>query len=498
MSLLLATSKSEQWAYSSQQVKDHEGSAIRECGENLYKLMQRAGESAFRSWQSFNAQQTLVLVGNGNNAGDGYEVAKLIMKADRHVVVCAVNSDKTLNGDAQKARQNWIESGGEVSDFSHELVNDCDVIIDALLGTGLENNVRDSFVEIINAANQSGKPILSIDVPSGINADTGRPQGTAIQATKTITFVGIKQGLTTAAGKQYVGELLFDDLGIAQQFMKLAIPSARIININSFQALASRDISSHKGSHGKLLCIGGNKGTSGAIRLSSEAALRAGAGMVKVYTHETSIVPVSQGRPELMITSHDLESALEWATCVIIGPGLGQDDWAKEAFNKVLQYCNINNLPLVMDADALNLLAKQSSFSELNNCILTPHPAEASRLLGLSTSDIESNRFWHTRQCAINYKATCILKGAGTIIDNSEDAWVCEDGNPALAVGGSGDVLTGVIGALLAQGLSSDEAACYGVTLHAKAGDMASNKDGQRGMLASDLFDYVRALINNK
>ena len=161
-----------------------------------------------------------------------------------------------------------------------------------------------------------------------------------------------------------------------------------------------------------------------------------------------------------------------------------------------MQYCQNNKMPLVIDADALNLLAKQASSYVLEQCVLTPHPGEASRLLSVSTSDIESDRFNYVRLCAKRYNATCVLKGAGTLIDNAQHTWVCEDGNPALAVGGSGDVLTGIIGALLAQGLTIDEAARYGVTLHAKAGDIASERDGQRGMLPSDLFPVVRELVN--
>jgi NAD(P)H-hydrate epimerase len=218
--------------------------------------------------------------------------------------------------------------------------------------------------------------------------------------------------------------------------------------------------------------------------------------MVKVYTHESAITPISMGRPELMVHSNNLSQALEWASCVVIGPGLGDDEWAQHTFDEVMNYCQSNNMVLVIDADALNLLAKHVSSYSLSQCILTPHPGEASRLLSLSIKDIESDRFSYARQCAKRYTATCVLKGAGTLIDNGTNTWVCENGNPALAVGGSGDVLTGIIGALLAQGLDIDEAACYGVTLHAKAGDIASERDGQRGMLPSDLFPIVRELVN--
>ena len=498
MSLLISSSKVKQSVYLAQQVREHEGNAAKVSGCDLYTLMERAGHAVFLNWKTLNAQQTLVLVGSGNNAGDGYIAANLIKQADRHVVVCAVDKNKELTGDAAKAQKYWIDNGGEIFNFNADALDECDVIIDALLGTGLENTVRDNVAAIINAANESAKPILSIDVPSGINADTGQPLGIAIKATKTITFVGVKQGLTTAAGKQYAGELIFDDLAIGESFVELASPSGKLININSFTGLGSRALNSHKGSYGKLLCIGGNQGMAGAIRLCSEAALRAGAGMVKVYTHETSTMPVSFGRPELMVSSHNLQQALEWASCAVIGPGLGEDKWAQNTFNEVIEYCTRNNMPLVIDADALNLLATQASPKIHSRCVLTPHPGEASRLLNVTTKEIESDRFNYVQHCAKRYSAVCVLKGAGTLIADGKHTWICEEGSPALAVGGSGDALTGIIGALLAQGLACDEAACYGVTLHAKAGEIAGEQAGERGMLPSDLFCIVRRLINKK
>lgn len=482
--------------FTAQQVRDNEALAAKNSHCDLFTLMQRAGEAVYKQWQLFDVQHTLVIVGHGNNAGDGYVVARLIMQSGKKVTVCAAEPDKTLNGDAAKAQQLWTEAGGVVSHFTKDALNKCDIVIDALLGTGLNSAVRDNFTNIINAVNNSGKPVISIDIPSGIEANTGQPLGCAVQATSTVTFVGIKQGLTTTAGKQHSGKLVFDDLAIGDAFTCIAQSSGTLININSFKGIATRAINSHKGSHGKLLCVGGNQGTAGAIRLSSEAALRTGAGMVRVYTHESSIAPISIGRPELMVSSNNLHQALEWASCVVIGPGLGQNEWAQQTFDEVMQYCQNNKMPLVIDADALNLLAKQASSYMLEQCVLTPHPGEASRLLSVSTSDIESDRFNYARLCAKRYNATCVLKGAGTLIDNAQHTWVCEDGNPGLAVGGSGDVLTGIIGALLAQGLNIDEAARYGVTLHAKAGDIASERDGQRGMLPSDLFPIVRELVN--
>lgn len=482
--------------YTEDQVRSYEVEAAKQCGIDLFTLMQRAGESVYKQWQSFNAKLTLIIAGNGNNAGDAYIAARLIKDSGAEVKVCAIDPAKTLSGDAAKAKQLWLDNGGIVNEFAKSDLDCCDCVIDGLLGTGLNSPVRENYCEIITAINQSEKPVLSIDVPSGIDANTGEVLGAAIQATKTLTFIAIKQGLSTGTGKQHAGELILDELAIEDTFSQLASPCAHLINIDSFKRLGSRALNSHKGNHGKLLCVGGNQGTAGAIRLSSEAALRAGAGMVKVYTHQSSIMPISIGRAELMVMSENLEQALEWASCVVLGPGLGQDEWAKKTFCTVMHYCQEHNTPLVLDADALNLLAENASAYTLAQCVLTPHPGEATRLISKNTSEIESNRFGSVRLCAKRYNATCILKGAGSLIDNGKSTWVCENGNAALAVGGSGDVLTGIIGALLAQGLSIDEAARYGVTLHARAGEVAAEEQGQRGMLPSDLFQIVRSLIN--
>lgn len=489
-----------QQLFLAQQVRQHEAKAAALAGVSMFTLMERAGHAVFSQCIEHvpNAQRYFILVGYGNNAGDGYIVASLAKQAGKEVVVLAGDTDRRLTGDALTAQQRWQALGGEVESYTQGRLNNADIIIDGLLGTGINSQVRGPFLTMIEDANAQPSTIVAIDLPSGIDADTGLPLGIAIQADITVTFVGIKQGLVTGAGRSAAGKLVFNDLGIAEPFAKLANASATLINITSFKPLAARSRNSHKGNHGKLLCVGGNQGTSGAIRLSSEAALRTGAAMVRVYTHQSSVHVVSSGRPELMVSCDSLSAALDWANCVIIGPGLGQDSWAQIAFEQVMQYCLANNLPLVIDADGLNLLAKHTLEYRLKNCIITPHAGEASRLMQVSIAEIEANRFHSATALAKRYTSTCVLKGAGSLIANGQQTWLCENGNPALAVGGSGDVLTGIIGALLAQGLAADQAACYAVTLHAKAADILAEREGERGMLPSDLFAIVRQLINGK
>jgi NAD(P)H-hydrate epimerase len=486
--------------YRADQVRDNEKSAAKQSGCEMYTLMLRAGKCVFEQCQLQmpNTDRYLVLVGHGNNSGDGYIAACEAKNAGKHVVVCAVEPGRELSGDAKRAQDSWLTAGGSVEAFSPEELNKCDIVVDALLGTGTNSMLRAEYAAIIDAVNSSDKPVVSIDVPSGLEADTGQSMGRCIQADMTVTFVGIKPGLVTGAGKQSCGKLVYDDLGIGKAFINMARSTATIIELENFAEMAPRQINSHKGSYGRLLCIGGNKGTAGAIRLAGEAALRCGTGLVKVYAHEESKIQINSGRPELMVITDNLDDALEWATCVVIGPGLGQDDWSRNAFEKTLQYCESNKMPMVIDADALNMLSRHSGSFNIGQCVITPHSGEAARLINDSVDVIEGDRFNASRVLSQRYHSTCILKGAGSIIDDENHAWVCQHGNPGMATAGMGDVLSGVLGALLAQGLPSALACKYGVCLHARAGDYLAEQYGQRGLLASDLFDALRALINNR
>jgi len=484
--------------YRADQVRLHEQAAAAKMGIDMFSLMQRAGASVYQHCVSLfpNIDNYLILVGIGHNAGDGYVAALTAANAGKNVTVCAVEPDREVKGDVAKAKHAWLASGGKVSAYSSDALEKADVVIDALLGTGINGVIRHEFASIINDLNDSECPVVSVDVPSGLDANTGDSLGECVQATATVTFVGIKLGLTTGAGKQACGELIFEDLGIGKVFSDLARSDASALDFKHFRGLAPRPVHSHKGTYGRLLCIGGNKGMSGAIRLSSEAALRTGTGLVKVFAHEDSVQQVSSGRPELMVSSSGLNEALEWATCIVIGPGLGQNEWSKATFDTVMEYCQKHAKPIVIDADALNLKAVNATFVALPDCVVTPHVGEAARLLNVSVEEIEANRFNYARQCAQRYDATCVLKGAGSIVDNQEHSWVCRHGNPGMATAGMGDVLAGILGSLMSQGLDTDMACQYGVSIHAKAGDIVAQENGQRGLLASDLFNTVRVLIN--
>jgi hydroxyethylthiazole kinase-like uncharacterized protein yjeF len=484
--------------YRADQVRLHEQTAAKTMGIDMFSLMQRAGASVYQHCVSLfpNVDNYLILVGIGHNAGDGYVAALSAANAGKNVTLCAVEPNRDVHGDVERARDAWLASGGKVQTFEPEFLDKADIIVDALLGTGINGVIRAEFAELIDLVNQASQPVISVDVPSGLDANTGASLGECVQATATITFVGIKLGLTTGAGKQSCGKLIFEDLGIGKAFADVARSDASALDFKHFKGLAPRPVHSHKGTYGRLLCVGGNKGMSGAIRLSAEAALRSGTGLVKVYTHQDSERQISSGRPELMVSSAGLQQALEWATCIVVGPGLGQDEWSKTTFDAVMEYCQQNSKPIVIDADALNLKAVNTTFVSLTDCVITPHVGEAARLLNVSIEEVEGNRFNYARQCAQRYDAVCVLKGAGSIVDNQTHSWVCRHGNPGMATAGMGDVLAGILGSLMAQGLNKDMACQYGVSIHAKAGDIVAEEFGQRGLLASDLFSTVRILIN--
>lgn len=497
---------------SAEQVRTLEAKAAKAEGVSMFELMSRAGEASFQAMLSHwpEAKKILVFAGNGNNGGDAYIVATLAQKAGLKVTVVCENSQRKLLGDGGIAQRNWLKGGGACLHFKQVKFVGFDLIVDGLLGTGITGNVTQIFQQQIQHINQSGLPILALDVPSGLDADTGQPLPIAIQATTTVSFIGVKSGLITGRGKHHTGELIYADLGIGKAFYQLTTAKAQVMDWLMLPSLGQRPVHANKGTFGKLLCIGGNAGMAGAIRLTAEAALRAGSGMVKVYCHSKSVEQVAAGRPEIMLVAaqkvkHDLAKALDWATAVAIGPGLGQDIWADEIFSELIDYLAVNPKPLTLDADALNLLANHvvdtktmSVVAGLPNCVVTPHSGEGARLLETHVNMIEQDRYKACIQIAKKYQVTCVLKGAGSLITGPESqyVWVCKGGNPGMATAGMGDVLTGIIAGLLSQYISAEKAAAYGVCIHAEAGDRNASESGQRGMMASDLFLSIRNIVN--
>ncbi len=480
--------------YSAAQTRQLDKIAIEREGIAGYTLMQNAGKAAFMLLRSRwpRARRVTVVCGPGNNGGDGYVVARLAHEAGLDTTVVALADRGRLRGDALKACQDWEAIGLGVVPFSETQLKGSDVIVDALFGTGLERKIGDEWcktIEVINAPPRI--PVLAVDIPSGLHADSGRPLGAVVHADVTITFVGLKTGLFTGEGPDHCGEIVFNDLGVPSEVYAAVTPVARRLTARSLIGLfRRRRRSAHKGDLGHVAVIGGAEGMPGAVRLAGEAAYRAGAGLVTVATHPAHAADINCTRPELLVCAIEdartLRAALQRATVIAVGPGLGQGDWGRMVLAVALE----SSVPKVVDADALNILAAEPD--RRDDWILTPHPGEAARLLGITSVQVQAQRLDAVRALCERFGGVCVLKGAGTLIADSAEGsiWLCDAGNPGMASGGVGDVLTGLVAALLAQGLQSLAAARLGVWTHAVAGDDAAAQAGEIGLVASDLMPF--------
>jgi hydroxyethylthiazole kinase-like uncharacterized protein yjeF len=483
--------------YRAEQVRQLDAAAIGRFAIPGMTLMENAGAAAWALLASQwpGAQHITVLCGAGNNAGDGYVIARLAAAAGRRVRVIALREPDRLGGDAGTAAQRFLETGQPVQAWSGGSLGEAEVIVDALLGTGLDREVTGAYREVIDAANVSDAALLAVDIPSGLHADTGAVMGTAAKADHTISFIGLKQGLFTGQGREFCGTVHFGDLGVPPGVYEGITPASTRIDLGALSAwLSPRRRTAHKGAFGHVLVIGGDYGFAGAARMAGEAAARTGAGLVSVATRPEHAFTLTMARPELMARgvdkAADLNPLLARANVAAPGPGLGQSDWSQ----RLLARCLESELPLVVDADALNLLAREPAAR--GNWVLTPHPGEAGRLLGCSAADVEADRFAAIRALGEKYGGVIVLKGSGSLVlDEEGGCAVCDGGNPGMASGGMGDVLTGVIAGLLAQGLPAGRAAVLGVCLHAAAADRAAG-EGERGLLATDLLPWIRRLAN--
>jgi NAD(P)H-hydrate epimerase len=483
--------------YSVAAVRAIDRTAIEDQGIPGYTLMTRAGAAAVSEARAKfpDAKRWQVVCGAGNNAGDGYVVARLAARAGIGVSVIALVDPGALKGDAAKAYADFAAEGGAVAAWAGQLDPEAELIFDGMLGSGLERDVEGEFALAVAAVNSHAAHVVALDIPAGIHGDTGKVMGFAVRAELTITFVGLKAGLFLGDGPEYSGTVAFADLGVPPQCRHACEAAFRRIDDDRMRrTLAPRRRTAHKGDFGHVLVVGGGPGMPGAVRLCGEAALRAGAGLVSVATHPEHASLVVASRPELM--SHAIENAeqlgplLEQADVVAFGPGLGKSGWAAEIYQRLAG----DKHPAVWDADALNWLSRQPQAVE--GRIITPHPGEAARLLDSDTAAVQADRSESLASLRERYGGVAVLKGSGTLVSSaSGPAWLCTAGNPGMAAPGMGDVLTGVIAALLAQGLAPEDAAAVGVAAHAQAGDVAA-ESGERGLMASDLLGQLRQVIN--
>lgn len=437
--------------YSAAQVRELDARLIA-AGTPGFELMSRAAHAIWRAlrrrWPDVGT--LTVLAGRGNNAGDGYLVAALALRAGWQVRLLAVGDPLQLQGDAAQARDEAQAAGVTVQPWS-ECAELSGVVVDALLGTGLSGAVREPYAQVIRLLNASGLPVLAVDIPSGLCADSGQVLGVAVRAQLTVTLIGLKLGLFTGVAADWVGELVFDDLQAEPSLVAAQACVAQRLAGANVPRMAARPRTVHKGQLGHVLVVGGDRGLANQVR-----ALGA--------------------------------SASVW----VVGPGLGQGAWGRS----LLSLAAIADAPQVWDADALNLLAAAAVKMPAGG-VITPHPGEAARLLGVSAAEVQADRPAAARALARRYQAVCVLKGAGSLVaDPDGQLLLCDRGHPAMAGAGLGDVLAGLIGALLAQGVPAMAAASLAVWLHARAGERLAEQGC--GLAASDLCAAIRQLLREQ
>ena len=463
-----------------------------------FQLMQRAADAALDKLVQYwpLVRRIAVYCGPGNNGGDGYLVAAGAKKLGYGVRLFTLGSP--VSDTAQRAQQLAFAQGLSCESINDNIRNCFDpqanLIVDALFGHGLERAIGPPLWALFECINASSIPVFALDMPSGINSDTAAVMGISIKAASTICFVAPKIGLLTGNGADFAGQLYYDALGIPEYVFSQVQASYEWLE-GAFlkHVLPVPRASSHKGDFGHVAIVGGQPGIPGAVILAALAAAHSGAGRVTVICSEIHAPFIPLASPVLMTTTIDQEahfSLPESITALALGPGLGTGVWGRAVYDRALQQAIELGLPVLLDADGLNLLAHQHSRYE--NWVLSPHPKEAARLLACSLSEIQSNRPQACLRIAERYGGVCVLKGQGSLVASaSARRGICTLGNWGMATAGSGDVLSGIIAAMLGQGLPLFEAASAAVILHAKAGDLAATAMSRRGMISSDIIECL-------
>ncbi len=492
--------------YSADGVRNLDRYLIDEQGISGFELMQTAARNAFRQllrrWP--DTRSILVLCGPGNNGGDGYLLAKYAVYQGLKVKCLALTEPSKLQGDAHLAWQAAQTQKVSISlstqltdrELSAELQH-ADVTVDAMLGTGLEGAPRGEFARVIALCNRAAHTVLALDLPSGLNASSGAAAGDVVDAAATVTFIGLKTGLFTGQGPAVCGDIVFADLNTTAQLQDCREPvRATRADWGSCAAqIAKRRANAHKGHFGHVLVVAGDYGFGGAALLVAEAAARSGAGLVSLATRPEHVTAALSRCPSVMshgiVQDDELAPLLAAATVIVCGPGLGQGAWGRQLLQQVLDCSK----PLVLDADALNLIAAQGALAS-NTHILTPHPGEAARLLGLSVAEIESDRFAAARQLQAQYGGTIVLKGAGTLIAGADDQLSLVNGsNPGMACGGMGDVLAGITAGLWAQMADPEQAAITAAALHLAAANSATKQFGFMSLQPTDVIEALPQVL---
>jgi len=439
-----------------------------------------------------------VVAGTGNNGGDGFVVARHLALRGANVDVLVVGDRAKIGGDARTNHDAFVGVGGSVRAFDAALVAG-DVIVDALFGTGLDRAIEGANAAAVEAMNAARSPVVALDIPSGLDADTGKTHGVVVRAARTVTFAHYKLGLLTPGGAAACGVIHLADIGVPASIASQVGIAAHEIEAEDLAAwLVARAPGAHKNDAGHVAVIAGSPGKTGAARMVARGALRAGAGLATIATWTESAAAVEAGVVEAMTARIDradvarsIDLAIAGKRAVVVGPGLGLDADARAAVERALSFGG----PIVVDSDALTLFAGKPEALAASGAILTPHPGECARLLGTTTAAVEADRFAAARTLASRARATVLLKGARTIV-SSPDGRVAVNatGNAVLATAGAGDVLAGILGAFACT-LAPFEAACAAAFVHGVAADAWSATSGDRGLLASEIADLVPRTI---
>ncbi|MBH38118.1 hypothetical protein CL658_03700 [bacterium] len=464
------------------------------CIETLsiteYDLMLRAGKALINYINQVfpNKKVMQIICGSGNNGGDGYTVARLLLN-DGKQVSCYEGKEPTQES-AKKARNELIASGLNPQSFTALMIQKDALIIDALLGIGCDKPVQGIYLDIINQINESGESILAADIPSGLCADSGKPLGSCVKQAHVLSFVTKKLGTVIGDSVQIINKLTIDKLDIPEKIINQIRSAYHVMNKSALDpVIKKRANDAYKNQFGHILLVGGDSGYGGAIILAARAASQSGVGLVSVYTKKDHKEPLLTHCSDCMIHDEesDLKALIHKATAIVVGPGLGLGKWSEKCLKIIIESAK----PIICDADAITLLARDAVFPKKDNLIITPHEGEAKRLIG----EDHENRYAMVTALVKKTAATVILKGQNTLIKKEDDTFICTKGNPGLATAGTGDVLAGMIGGFLAQGHSTLIASKAGVYLHAICGDACSEAYSERSMTASDLVVMMKTIF---
>lgn len=478
------------------QMQQLDKNTIEKIGIPSLVLMERAALSVAQViMERFNVNTKIIVVcGVGNNGADGVAVARILSEYGYEPHIYLVDKKKASE---ELTKQIEIAKHRKITFVPTIDEKEYDVVVDAVVGIGLSREIDGDFEDAVSTINNMTATVISVDIPSGVDATTGALWGKAVQADITVTFGYMKMGIMLYPGANYAGEIKVADIGFVDKDLVNKRECNFTLTTADLKVLPQRVADSHKGTYGKVLVIAGSCDCAGAAILSAKSALKSGCGMVMVYTHKDNRNIISTAFPEALVSGYEefevgkLQKNIEWADSIVLGPGMGVDNISKSIVEYVLEN---SKCPIVIDADGINIMAENKALLKYlrPNAVVTPHLREMSRLIDKDVTEIKGNIVDICKSFASENNCVCILKDARSIVAKSlQRVYINSVGNSGMATAGSGDVLTGIIASLLAGGMGCFNSACYGCLIHGIAGEMASKNLGQRSVIASDILENI-------